>query len=238
MIVQMKRERLVQALASSDLFEGISARDREDLLEISRVRRFTRNSLLFSDGDAAGGFFLIVSGRVKVFKISPDGKEQILHIFGAGEILGEVAVFSGKDFPASAVTLKESEILQIPREGFLRLATGRPEILLNMLATLSRRLRRFTVQIERLSLMEVASRLAEVLLEIAGVPAGGAEDVADLQVTKSQLASQIGTTPETLSRTLGKMSRKGLISVDRSRVTLHDRAALEDLASGGRSLEA
>jgi len=235
----MRKDRLTQALAASDLFAGISSQERDALLDISRVRRFVRNSLLFSDGETAGGFFLIVSGRVKVFKISPDGKEQILHIFGAGEIVGEVAVFSGRDFPASAVTLKDSEILYIPRDGFLRLATGRPEILLNMLATLSRRLRRFTVQIERLTLREVASRLAEVLLEIAGdpAPAGAEEDIADLQVTKSQLANQIGTTPETLSRTLGKMSRKGLISVDRSRVTLHDRPALEELASGGRPLE-
>jgi len=237
MIDRMRQERFTRALASSSLFEGISPREREALLEISRVRRFSRGSLLFSEGDTAGGFFLIVSGRVKVFKISPDGKEQILHIFGAGEIVGEVAVFSGKDFPASAVTLQDGEILFIPRDGFLRLATGRPEILLNMLATLSMRLRRFTVQIERLTLREVASRLAEVLLEIAGDPREAADDVAKLAVTKGQLANQIGTTPETLSRTLGKMSRKGLISVERNRVSLLDRQGLLDLSSGGNSLD-
>ena len=229
-IDDMKNERLKAALDASALFEGLSGPEREALLDISRTRWSPRNSLLFSDGDAAGGFFLIVSGRVKVFKVSQDGKEQILHIFGVGEIVGEVAVFSGKHFPASAVTLQDSDLLYIPRDGFLRLATGRPQILLNMLATLSRRLRLFTVQIERLTLMEVASRLAQVLLEIGA--SAGEEHVAELAVTKGQLANQIGATPETLSRTFRKMSRKGLIKVNRNRVTLCDREGLEQLASG------
>jgi len=232
----MKNERLKAALDASALFEGLSAPERDALLEISRTRWSPRSSLLFSEGETAGGFFLIVSGRVKVFKVSQDGKEQILHIFGVGEIVGEVAVFSGKEFPASAVTLQDSDLLYIPREGFLRLATGRPQILLNMLATLSRRLRTFTVQIERLTLMEVASRLAQVLLEIAGEPRAGREDIADLKVTKGQLANQIGTTPETLSRTLRKMSRRGLIRVNRNRVTLCDREGLKELSLGGGQL--
>jgi len=232
MIHGMRNERLRAALDASALFEGLTAPEREALLGISRTRWAPRNSLLFSEGDAAGGFFLIVSGRVKVFKVSPDGKEQILHIFGVGEIVGEVAVFSGKHFPASAVTLQDSDLLYIPRDGFLRLATGRPQILLNMLATLSRRLRLFTVQIERLTLMEVASRLAQVLLEVGRSGVAGAEHIAELGVTKGQLANQIGATPETLSRTFRKMSRKGLIKVNRNRVTLCDREGLEQLASG------
>jgi len=233
----MKSDRVRKAMETSDLFEGISLKERESLLEISRVRWFPRNSMLFTQGETASGFFLVISGKVKVFKISPDGKEQILHIFGPGEIVGEVPVFSGRDYPASAATLKEGDLLHIPREGFLRLAREQPQILLNMLATLSQRLRRFTVQIERLTLMEVATRLAEVLLEIAADPCSGEPGVAELKVTKGQLANQIGTTPETLSRTLGKMSRKGIIQVDRNRVTVLQRQALEELASGGASLD-
>jgi len=233
----MTRELLNLALETSDLFEGISPRQKNSLLEISRTRRSPKNSLLFSQGEAAGGFFLIVTGRVKIFKVSAEGKEQILHIFGPGEIVGEVPVFSGRDYPASAVTLMESELLYIPREGFLRLAADQPQILLNMLATLSRRLRTFTVQIERLTLMEVASRLAEVLLEIAGRAGPGQQDVADLKVTKGQLANQIGTTPETLSRSLQKMSRKGMIRVNRSRVSILNREALQELATGGSPLD-
>jgi CRP/FNR family transcriptional regulator len=233
----MTRERLSQAMEASDLFAGISSLEKTALLEISRTRWLPKNSLLFSQGEAAEGFFLIVTGRVKVFKMSQEGKEQILHIFGPGEIVGEVPVFSGRGYPASAVTLKDSELLYIPREGFLRLATDQPQILLNMLATLSRRLRTFTVQIERLTLMEVASRLAEVLLEIAGRGSPGQQDVAELKVTKGQLANQIGTTPETLSRSLQKMSRKGMIRVNRNRVAILDREALQELATGGSPLD-
>jgi CRP-like cAMP-binding protein len=234
----MTADRLRQAMEASDLFEGISPKERDALLEISRTKWFSRNSLLFSQGETGAGFFLVVSGKVKVFKISPEGKEQILHIFGPGEIVGEVPVFSGKDYPASALSLKESELLYFPREGFLRLAMDQPQILLNMLATLSKRLRKFTVQIERLTLMEVATRLAEVLLEIAEDSASGERDVAELKITKGQLANQIGTTPETLSRSLGKMTRKGIIKVNRNRVTILDREALEELTSGGSQLDA
>ena len=174
---------------------------------------------------------------MKVFKISPDGKEQILHIFGPGEPVGEVPVFSGMDFPANACTLKESRLLYIPRTRFLDLARRQPQILLNMLSTLSQRLRKFTLQIERLSLKEVAPRLAEVLLEISAESESGEKNVVELKITKGRLASQIGTTPETLSRTLQKMTNQGLVKVERSRFILLDRDRLEVLALGGNQVE-
>jgi len=173
---------------------------------------------------------------VKVYKISPDGKEHILHIFGPGEPLGEVAVFSGIDFPAFAETLKESLLLYFQRSSFLEIAEKQPQILLNMLATLSKRLRQFTLKIERLSLKEVASHLAEVLLEMTRESEQINKDVVELNITKGQLASQIGTTPETLSRTFQKMSRLGLIQVDRKRVVILDLKGLEDLSIGASQI--
>ena len=228
----MADEPLEKALGKSMLFAGIADQERSALLEIARKKRYPKNSALFSEGDTAHGFFLIVLGKVKVIKIAPDGKEHILHIFGPGEPLGEVAVFSGKHFPASAYTLKESLLLYFPRNAFLDLSTQRPQILLNMLATLSIRLRQFAQKIERLTLKEVASRLAEVLLETARESAPEKSGVVELKITKGQLASQIGTTPETLSRTFQKLTNLGMITVDRKRVTLLDLEGLEDLAQG------
>lgn len=233
----MANEPVEEAMRLSSLFEGLSDQERSALLEIASQTWFSKNSLLFSEGETANGFYLVVSGRVKVFKISPEGKEQILHIFGPGEPVGEVPVFSGKEFPANASTLKESKLLYISRTRFLELACRQPQILLNMLATLSRRLRNFTLQIERLTLKEVASRLAEVLLEISEESESGDKSFVELNITKGQLANQIGTTPETLSRTLQKMTRQGLIQVDRSRFSLLDREGLEGLALGGSSIE-
>ena len=234
----MTQERLDNALRQCALFEGIPEQDRSALLGIATARKLPKNSTLFGEGDRAEGFYLIISGRVKVFKVSPDGKEHILHIFGPGEPVGEVPVFSGQDFPAFAETLKQSELLYFPRSRFLDLATQQPQILLNMLATLSIRLRRFALKIEQLSLKEVASRLTEALLEMAGeASVADKQEVVELRITKGQLASQLGTTPETLSRTFQKMTRLGLIRVERKRVELLDRKGLEGLALGTYPLE-
>lgn len=209
------------------------------LLEIAVKRHLSKKSGLFAESERADGFYLILRGSVKVFKISPDGKEHILHIFGPGEPVGEVPVFSGKEFPAFAETLKESDLLYFPRSRFLELAARKPQILLNMLATLSMRLRKFTQKIEQLSLKDVASRLSEALLEMAGEAAGaGKEAVAQISITKAQLASQLGTTPETLSRTFQKMTRLGLIRVESRRVEILDSTGLEQLALGKGLMDA
>jgi CRP/FNR family transcriptional regulator len=234
----MGKETKEEVLSRCALFEGISASDREALVEIAMERHLAKKASLFSEGDRAEGFYLVLTGSVKVFKISPDGKEHILHIFGPGEPVGEVPVFSGKEFPAFAETLKKSDLLYFPRSRFLDLASRHPQILLNMLATLSMRLRRFTQKIEQLSLKEVASRLSEALLEMAGETSGDGEGlVARLCVTKAQLASQLGTTPETLSRTFQKMTRLGLIRVESRRVELMDRRGLQALALGHDPLD-
>lgn len=223
------------AFDASPLFAGLSDLDRRDLLEIAFEKRLARSAVLFQEGDPANGFYLVLSGKVKVFKISPDGKEHILHIFGTGEPVGEVPVFSGSNFPASASTLEESRLLYFPRARFLDLASRKPQILLNMLATLSRRLRTFTQKIEGLSLKEVAARLAGLLLDLPEEPQNAG--VVRLHVTKGQVASQIGATPETLSRTFRKLARQGLVRVERNRIFIRDRRALENLAQGITRLE-
>lgn len=230
----MRRDTMEEVLSRCVLFEGISDSDRNALLEIAMEKHLAKKATLFGEGDRAEGFYLILTGSVKVFKISPDGKEHILHIFGPGEPVGEVPVFSGREFPAFAETLKKSDLLYFPRSRFLDLASRHPQILLNMLATLSMRLRKFTQKIEQLSLKEVASRLSEALLEMAGE---GEEHVARLRDTKAQLASQLGTTPETLSRTFQKMTRLGLIRVESRRVELLDRQGLQGLALGNDPMD-
>ncbi len=236
---RMREETLNKALSQCALFEGISEGDRSALLEIAMVRQMGKKTTLFREGERAEGFYVVLSGSVKVFKISPDGKEHILHIFGQGEPVGEVPVFSGREFPAFAETLKKSDLLYFPRVRFLDLASRQPQILLNMLATLSMRLRKFTQKIEQLSLKEVASRLSEVLLEMADAsPESDEADIAHLRITKAQLASQLGTTPETLSRTFQRMTRLGLIRVESKRVHLLDRQGLRVIASGADPLEA
>jgi len=204
-----------------------------------------KGELIFQEGDRGQGFYIVAQGKIKVFKISFEGKEQILHIYGPGHTFGEVPVFQGKSFPASAMALEPSIILFLPREAFVRQIEKSPALAMNMLADLSRRLREFTVQIENLSLKEVPARLAAYILTLAREEIGGLQKTTIqkkhvpaanvvLPVSKVQLASLIGTTPETISRGLKKMAQAGFIKTDGKKILILDHQGLEDLSHTGR----
>lgn len=222
---------LFQQLATIPLFEGLPREQYEDLATIVVDKVFRRGQLIFAEGDAGTGFYVVIAGRVKIYKLSLGGKEQILHIFGPGEPFGEVPVFAGQRFPAYAEALEESRLFFFPRTAFVELIKRNPSLALNMLAVLSRRLRQFTVLIEDLSLKEVPGRLAAYLLYLSRQQAGAVDLELDLQ--KGQLASLLGTIPETLSRILSKMSKQGLIRVEGPRIRIMDRQGLQDLAGVG-----
>lgn len=216
------------------LFEGLPGDEIDALARIALEKPFKKGNPVFFEGEAATGFYVVVCGQVKIFKLSVDGKEQILHIFGPGEPLGEVPVFAGKDFPAHAEVLADSRLLFFPKHAFTALISEIPSLALNMLAVLSRRLRQFTVQVEHLSLKEVPGRLAVYLLYLSNEKGGDA--TVDLAITKGQLASLLGTIPETLSRILTKMTKRGLVHVDGPRIQIMDRGRLEALAAGDERL--
>jgi len=227
--------KLTAQIAAIPLFQGLSRGEYEDLAMIVVDQVIPRGQTIFGEGDEGEGFYVVVSGRVKVFKLSPDGKEQILHIFGAGEPFGEAAVFAGERFPANAEALEESRVFFFPRPTFVELIGQNPSLALNMLAVLSRRLRKLSSLVEDLSLKEVPGRLAAYLLYLSEGNKKAVE--VQLDVSKNQLASLLGTIPETLSRILAKLSREGFIKSNGPRqIRLLDRQGLEELASGERRL--
>ena len=203
---------IIDQIAAIPLFEGLPRDQYKNLAAIVMKQNFRRGQIIFSEGDEGRGFYVVVSGRVKIFKLSPEGKEQILHLFGPGEPFGEVPVFAGQHFPAYAEAIEESRVLFFPRDSFVDMIKNNPSLALNMLAVLSRRLRKFTMLVEELSLKEVPGRLATYLLYLG--KRGDEDDELVLDISKSQLASILGTIPETLSRILAKMIRAGLIHSD------------------------
>ena len=217
------------------LFQDLEQKNYVDLANIVLSRKYKKGEMIFSEYDTADGFYVAVSGRVKIFKSSPEGKEQILHIFGPGDPFGEIAVFTGKNFPASAQTLENSETIFFPKNAFIGLIKKDPALSLNMLSVLSMRLKRFSSLIEDLSLKEVPGRLAAYLLYLSD--RNDSCDELILDISKSQLASILGTIPETLSRILSKMTRENLIESDGKRKFLiKDRDSLIDLAEGEKKL--
>ncbi|MFO7802587.1 MAG: Crp/Fnr family transcriptional regulator [Desulfovermiculus sp.] len=216
------------------LFQGLPEQQILEMKDISQELSFDKNQTIFSQEDPGNGFYVVAQGRVKVYKLSLDGREQILHVFGPGEPIGEVPVFAGDTFPAHALALEPSRLLFFPRERLRSLFEEDPSLALNMLAVLARRLRGFTRLVEDLSLKELPSRLASYLVQLQDAQ-GGREHV-NLEVSKGTLAKVLGTSQETLSRVLKRMSEAGIIEVDKRRITIVQDGHLEDLAEGYISL--
>ena len=210
----------------SILFSGLAEEQVDKVVDIAVSKTFKRGESIFFEGDEANGFYMVTEGRVKIYKMSFEGKEQILHIFGPGEPFGEVPVFHDQPFPANALALVKTGLLFFPRKDFVSLVTGNPSLALNMLAMLSLRLRRFATQIENLSLKEVPGRLAAHLIYLSEEQ-GSATQVT-LDIPKGQLASLLGTIPETLSRIFAKMTEEGLIRVEGRVIYLDDMERLKE----------
>ncbi len=225
-------DKIFNILSSIPGFSGLSQNQLEALRQMVIDRHFNKGEIIFSEGDEGNGFYVVADGKVKIFKSSIEGKEQILHIYGPGNPFGEVPVFSGKQFPANAQAMVKSHLLFFPRAAFVALLANNPSLAMNMLAVLSMRLREFTVQIENLSLKEVPGRLASYLIYLADEQKTG--DHISLTISKGQLASLLGTIPETLSRILAKMSSRHLIEVNGRDIKLLDRKNLDDLAEHGK----
>ena len=215
-----------QILKTSPFFSGLSDDDIEALMGIARVRESSRGELLFSDGEKAVGFFVVLDGKVKVYKLSPEGKERILHIIHPGGTFAEAAIFADGLYPAYAEPLQTSKLLFLPKEGFLNLLMDNGRISINMIAGLSKFLRQFANQIEDLTFKDVPSRLARYLMVLSE----GVKESVELPISKSQLASNLGTVSETLSRTLRKLSEDELISVSGKKVVILDFERLEELS--------
>ncbi len=213
-----------ELIGKSVLFGGLPAEQLDAIVKIAVEKKFAKGDTIFFEGDPGNGFYMVGEGKVKIFKMSALGKEQILHIFGPGEPFGEVPVFHGQPFPANAEALVKSSLIFFPREKFIALVHDNTSLALNMLAVLSMRLRRFVAQIEDLSLKEVPARLAGYLLYL--LEEQRATDSVELEISKGQLASLLGTIPETLSRIFAKMSDEGVIAVDGKKIHILNRAAL------------
>lgn len=216
------------------LFAGLDEEELREVDSISRLQTFKRNELIFQEGQKANGFFLLCQGRVKIFKLSVEGKEQLLHIVHPGETFAEATMFEGSTYPATAQTMDESTILFIDKNWFLALLKKHPEIGLRMLGNISKYLHRFIQMVEDLSLKEVSSRVAEYLLGQIKSKAPPTEEGVEfeLEITKSVLAARLGTVSETLSRTLKRLRDRGIIEVDGKMIRILDIMALEAIADG------
>jgi len=217
-------------MASMPLFQNLSDQALKKLEGMLTEKTFARGDNIFTEGDESAGFYIVIKGRVKVYKLSFEGKEQILHIVGAKELLGAVSAFAGSTYPAFADAIEKTKAFFFPRQEFLRLIKQEPSVVMNIMANLSMRLQHFTKMIENLSLKEVPGRLGAYLLYLC--KRTGCGDSVEIDISKGQLASMLGTTPETLSRILRKLSENKILEVKGRNIRLLKRKHLQEIVDG------
>ncbi len=218
-----------EAMRRVPLFSALADTELQGFRSMCRTRKAPEGTLLFTAGDVAESFYVILAGKVKVFQLSARGDEQILHLYGPGQTFGEAAMWAGSPYPANAEVVSEAVLLVVGRQVLERAVRDNPKLALDMFAGLSAKLREFNQLIEQLSLREVPARLATVLLEMS---AQAGSNRIKLTQTKRELAAQIGTIAETLSRAFAKLKRAGLIDVRGAEITILDPDGLEDQAGG------
>lgn len=222
-------EDLKKLIASIPFYGGLSEPDMDSLARIASRKEYRKGEVVFFDGEYSEGFYVVVAGRVKITKISPKGREQILYLVERGEPFGQLALYHGDAFPATAQALEKSSCLFFPRKQFLDLISKNPALPMNMLAFLARRHRDLTRQLENIALKEVPERLAGYLLYLSTEQ--GIAPTVTLPISKEQLAYLLGTAPETLSRAFAKMVEQGLISMEGKAVTIQDMDGLTNVAA-------
>jgi len=224
----------IELLRRCPLFAGLKEEDLKRIRAIASLRQIEKKEILFSDGEETRGFYVIISGRVKLFKVSPEGKEQILHVVSAPDAFAEAALFLEGTYPAFAEAMTDCQLLYFPKRDFIQLIEKNPQLSINMIVTLSHYLKRFASLIEELSLKEVSSRIAKYIIDLSmkSSKEGKSPKEVELDLSKTQLALKLGTISETLSRTLAKMKAKRIIDVKKNKIIILNREALEELASG------
>lgn len=209
------------------MFSALSETELQELFRVCPIRNIPAGSQVLSPSQQAESFYIILAGKVKLYKLSAKGDEQILHMYGPGDTFGEAAMWAGIRYPAHAEALVDSALLVVNRSVLKDLIGQNPDLSLAMLGGMSAKLREFNRLIEHLSLKEVPARLGDILLDL---PARGGTNTVILKQTKRELAAQIGTIPETLSRAFKKLNAMGLIEVNGSEITILDPDGLADLA--------
>jgi CRP/FNR family transcriptional regulator len=229
--VTQQRADIAGALEKTGLFSTLSKPELHMLTAHSVLKPFTAGELLFSEGEPCKGLHVIAQGSVRIFKTSINGREQVLAVNGPGESVAELPVFDGGPYPASAVAVDDVEIAFISRSDFQAFCLAHPEVALKVLAVVGGRLRRLVGIIEELSFTTIRQRLISTLVRLAQNEGKKTERGVEFQLPAShqELAHQLGTVRELISRNLMRLQAEGLLDVDARQIVVKDMKGLSAL---------
>lgn len=220
------------SLRKIPLFSELSIKHLRQITSVSKLKRFLKHEILFKEDDYYTGFYILLKGVIKVYKISNAGKESIVHIIRPFNVFADIPLFEGGNYPVNAEALKESLALFIPKEKFLFLIKENSDLCLKMLAGFAKRLKSLVNQLEDLTSKEIPNRLAKYILK--EIKSAGTDKLPEpfvkLSVPKSTIAAYLGTITETLSRTFKKLQNEGIIKVSGKKIFVTDPKRLRELA--------
>jgi CRP/FNR family transcriptional regulator len=226
----------VDTLRRVAFFAVLPVKEIEALATHCAIRRLAKDEMLFNEGDPCEGLFVVQSGAIKVFKMADSGREQVLGIDRAGSTVAELPLFDGGNYPASAAAMEDSTLLFLPKREFLNLCRENSEVAFAVIRTLAWRYRYLTTLVEELSLKEVSHRLARFLRDRAlqeGVRTRRGIEFP-LQETNQEIAAEIGTVRDLVSRNLRRFVDRGILRLELRRVIILDMAELEVQAAGSK----
>ncbi|MCB1051220.1 MAG: Crp/Fnr family transcriptional regulator [Acidobacteria bacterium] len=205
----------ISFLEKVPLFHGLDPKLLEHIHQQTIKKTYQKDTILVQEHEAGETMFMILSGKVKVSNVGPDGKEVILSVLGPGEIFGEMSLLDDEPRSANVTTLDQTEMLQLRRRDFINIFESNAEMLGKLLATLSKRLRHANAQIRSLALLDVLGRIAKLLLDLAQKEGRKLLDgsVVFRRPTHQEIASMVGTSRETVSRMIGELARDGYIKI-------------------------
>jgi CRP-like cAMP-binding protein len=212
-----------QGLRASHLFSDLDSNELRDVANTCTLKMLDKGQYLFREGERAEGFYVMLKGAVNVHRITPDGKEQVICIFRAPDSFAEVTLTTIEVYPANAIALESSQVILVKKKDFSNLIALRPTLSLQMLSSMSFHLKHLINLIEDLKFKHIEARLAHWLTRnCSGDGCSSDPYIVELDMSKRVLASQLGVTAETLSRTLARFRDEGLISVDGRNITVLD----------------
>jgi len=231
--------RHAQTLANVPLFSGLSKEELGFLTRRVVPRRFSRGEVVFSEGEPCSGLYLVAAGRVRIYKSSASGREQVLSIDGPGSSIAEVPVFDGGNYPASCAAVGESTLLFLSKQDFQSLCVTHPQVSLKVLRVVGGRLRRLVGIIEGLAFTTVRQRLIALLVRLAETTGVPSKDGLRLELSKSHqdLAAELGTVRELVSRNLSRLQGEGLLDVEGRKIVVKDLAGLKQAGTSESSPE-
>ncbi|HVU16247.1 MAG TPA: Crp/Fnr family transcriptional regulator [Candidatus Didemnitutus sp.] len=215
----LKLTGLIGSLRSCQLFSGLPAEDLAVVAGFAIAQSLSKDAYLFHEGEPARGFYLVQSGAINVHRVNALGKEQVIHVFRAGETFAEASLASPTGYPAHARATEASTVLLLPKAAVLEFIGRRPDLALRMLGSMSAHLRVIVGMLDDLTLKDVETRLLNWLVKHGRHASGG---IIRLPGTKRVLAAELGTSSETLSRTLARLRDQRLITVAAKTITVHD----------------